>query len=237
MAAWWALACSDDSQPEGPPTGLDAGARLDAAPVEDAGLALDGAATVEDAGAADATSADTGSALTRHCAEASAYLDRCAANISSFCARAELNACGMLAGIERPEVVEARASCGFPAECTTPPTFEMRLCVYQQTEDLEPTPLQRQLAGALCAACAPGQAECLANHFFRTAPRDDGMEVTQGAGTAYLLLRDEVVQRLLDGCVPAVGASLCYASLYECVEASTVPEDVRTACEPIGPGG
>lgn len=226
-------ACSDDPD-GGSGTGADAGDRADGG--DDAASLLDGGSA--DTGMMDASGADAGSALERHCRAASDYLDRCEAEIRSFCARAELAACTELTGVERPEVVAARESCGFPEACTVPPTFEMRLCVYQATESLEPTDLQRQLADNLCGACAPGQAECLDSHFFRTAPRNDGTAVVQGAGISYLLYGDEFVQQLIDRCIPAAETAFCFQSFYDCIAELAEPLEVRMACAPpIGPGG
>jgi hypothetical protein len=219
------LGCGDDS------AAVDAGG----ATTTDGGGSVDAAG--RDAAGSDA--GETVGGLAGYCAAASAYLGRCSAMLRE-CDRESLTQCTGTYSVERQEIIDARAECGFPDGCTDPEPYATRRCVYDATVDVMPTGAQHSLAQAFCAACgSAGPGECLEDFFFRAEPRDDGSVAVSGTGASYFDYNDTVVAAIASDCVPPAGTEGCHQMFYDCVRATVEaaqPASVGEACSIVGPG-
>jgi hypothetical protein len=183
-------------------------------------------------------SAGDPSALGEYCDAAAQFLDQCRDTLSE-CEQLRLSECLQVFDLERDEFLTARAACGFPDVCGAVETFEERLCVYEGTQDVTPTPTQLGLAEALCAACRPDDPTCTDDFFFRAQPQEGATGVS-GIGASYLQFVDAFVDQIALECLPDGGGASCLPSFYSCVQdevAAEQPASVAKACAPIGPGG
>lgn len=177
------------------------------------------------------------SALTQVCDAAATFVDTCGETLDE-CELAELTACLEVFDVEREELLEARASCGFPEGCGSPTSFEQRLCIHQATESMMPTAAQTQLAEALCTTCLPDAKSCIDDAFFVPEPMKGSIGVG-GVGTSVLNYTESVVADLQANCAPEAGGS-CVQSFLDCRDSileGGQPSTVTRACEvPEGPG-
>jgi hypothetical protein len=196
------------------------------------GDSVGGAEETQDA-STDATGSGTGGAtpLNGFCDAAPAYLEGCGEELD-WCERAVLEACEDTFAIERDELLEARATCGFPSTCVAFDPYEQQLCVYENTQDMAPTPAQLALADDLCASCFPDDDACLDDFFFRFEPMD-GVFGVSGTGASYLGYVDGFVEQLADNCVPSPGTDSCVQVYLNCLESEvmqTWPAATVDAC-------
>lgn len=210
-------------------------------------VACDGAAGSSDGGAgADSASLADGSTptdagplvgLEGFCTAAAARVSACAGSLGT-CEREELAQCAETFDIERQEIIDARASRGFPAACDAS-SFETRRCVYDATVDVMPTAAQMSLADAICGACGPAGATPCHENFFYRAPPMEGSTGVSGTGASFFNFTDEFVAELAGDCVPPMGAASCRPMFYDCIArhvSAARPASVTAACMPVGPG-
>ncbi|MGH1344884.1 MAG: hypothetical protein ACRBN8_25215 [Nannocystales bacterium] len=187
----------------------------------------------------DESGTDTGgsSALTMYCDAAAAFVEACGETLDE-CDLAEFTACVEVFDVEREELLEARASCGFPDGCASPTSFEQRLCIHQATKSMTPTTTQTQLAETLCTTCLPDSKNCIDDAFFVPEPMK-GSTGVGGVGTSVLNYTESVVAQLQVSCAPAAGSD-CVQAFLDCRDGildGAQPSTVTRACEvPEGPG-
>ena len=177
------------------------------------------------------------SALIQYCDAAATFVEACGETLDA-CDLAEFTACLEVFDVEREELLEARADCGFPGDCGSPTSFEQRLCIHQATESMMPTAAQTQLAEALCTTCLPDSKSCIDDAFFVPEPME-GSTGVGGVGTSVLNYTEWVVADLQANCAPAAGAN-CVQAFLDCRDSileGEQPAAVTRACEvPEGPG-
>lgn len=184
-----------------------------------------------DDGSGSSSGIDPSTPLGLYCEAADAYALECGDALSG-CDLAVLETCNATYGIEREEVTQARASCGMPTPCEGIASFDVRHCVWEGTQNLQPTQVQLDLANALCASCFPDDATCLDNFFFFPEPFEGGA-TAGGVGSSYVRYDDPFVETLLESCVPAPGAPNCVDSYLSCLNGErdeVLPPEVAAAC-------
>lgn len=212
--------------------GMDPGTETDAQASTSNGQSNDGSSSGMDDPDSSGSGGGSTTLLDEVCEAASALLTTCG-DMLDECDQGKLGACPEVFGHEREQMLEARAMCGFSMMCFGLTDFEQRLCIYQNTQDMEPTAAQTALAQLLCASCFPNDGACLSDFFFRAEPMEGSAGVS-GLGASYLELTDAFTEQLASQCVPQPGTPGCAQTYLDCREELLMqdwPASLVTACE------